>query len=104
MNLAEYSRYDGTALSDLVRKGEITPRELAATALKAIGAVDPMLNAVIDIYREQIDRLDEASLPAGPFRGVPFVVKRIGISEKGKPMGDLGTRLLQEIDRPAAAC
>ncbi len=102
MNLTEYSRHDGLGLAELVRKREVTPTELARTALDAIEALDPALNAVVEIYRERIDRLDESSLPDGPFRSVPFLLKRIGITEAGRPVGDLGTLLLKEMDRPVA--
>jgi len=102
MKLADYSRHDGLGLAELVRKREVTPTELARTALDAIEAVDPALNAIAEIYRERIDGLDEATLPDGPFRGVPFLLKRIGITEAGKPVGDLGTLLLKELQMPVA--
>lgn len=100
MNLAEYSRFDGTGLAELVRGGAVSPTELARTALDAIEHLNPALNAVVEIYRERIDRLDEATLPDGPFRGVPFLLKRIGITEEGRPVSDLGTQLLREIELP----
>lgn len=104
MKLADYARHDGTGLATLVREGEVSPTELARTALDAIEALNPRLNAVIEVYRERVEELDESTLPDGPFRGVPFLLKRIGISEAGRPMGDLGARLLAEWDaRPVAA-
>jgi amidase len=102
MKLADYGRHDGLGLAALVRNGEVSPRELARTALDAIDKLNPTLNAVVEIYRERIEDLDEANLPQGPFRGVPFLLKRIGITEAGKPIGDLGTLLLREIDLPKA--
>ena len=102
MNLAEYSRHDGLGLAALVRTGEVTPSELARTALDAVEAVNPALNAIAELYRERIDDLDESSLPEGPFRGVPFLLKRIGITEAGRPVGDLGTLLLKELERPVS--
>ena len=36
MNLAEYARYDGLGLADLVARKQVTPRELALTAVAAI--------------------------------------------------------------------
>lgn len=98
MKLAEYARHDGTGLAALVREGQVTPTELARTALDAIEALNPQLNCVIETYRERVEELDESSLPDGPFRGVPFLLKRIGIAEAGRPMGDLGARLLAEWD------
>jgi amidase len=87
----------------LVRKKQVTPTELAKTALAAIDKLNPRLNAFTDLYRERIDALDEATLPDGPFRGVPFMLKPIGIMEKGRRVSDLGTLLLKEMDLPKAA-
>jgi amidase len=100
MKLAEYGRYDGTGLAKLVRNGEVSPTELARTALDAVEHLNPALNAVVEIYRERVESLDDATLPDGPFRGVPFLLKRIGITEEGRPVSDLGTQLLREIDLP----
>ena len=102
MNLAEYSRFDGTGLAELVRKRDVSPTDLARTALDAIEHLNPTLNAVVEIYRERIEALDEATLPDGPFRGVPFLLKRIGITEAGRPVSDLGTKLLREIELPTS--
>ncbi len=100
MDLVDYSRYDGTGLAELVKTQQVTPLELAQTALNAIERLNPKLNAVAEIYRERIEDLDESALPSGPFHGVPFLVKRIGITEKGRRPSDLGTQWLQELDLP----
>ncbi|MFN7758408.1 MAG: amidase, partial [Betaproteobacteria bacterium] len=71
MDLAEYARHDALALADLVARREVTPRELAATALAAIEAVNPQVNAVVETYADRIEALDEATLGSGPCRGVP---------------------------------
>ena len=39
--------YDGIALGRLIRKGEITPRELVEITIERIERVNPRLNAVI---------------------------------------------------------
>jgi amidase len=36
MNLTEYASYDALGLADLVARREVTPRELAALAARAI--------------------------------------------------------------------
>ena len=48
MNLKEYASYDGLGLAELVRKRDVTPKELAATAAAAIEAVNPQVNAVVE--------------------------------------------------------
>jgi amidase len=92
MNLAEYARYDGLGLAELVARKEVSPRELAETAAKAIEAVNPRLNAVVETYPDRIGGLDEAALGAGPFRGVPFLIKDVVGHEKGRRI-EFGSRL-----------
>jgi amidase len=84
MNLAEYAAYDATGLARLIERREVSPRELAATALKAIEALNPELGAVIEIYADGISGVDERSLPPGPFRGIPFLIKDVGPHLKGR--------------------
>jgi len=75
MPLAEYARHDAIALAGLVAAGDVHPLELLNTAVAAVEALDPELNAVVirfeDLARQTIDR----GLPRGPFRGVPFLLK-----------------------------
>ena len=84
MNLGEYTQYDGLGLAELVRKGEVSPRELAQTALAAIEKVNPQINAVVEVYHERIESLDETQLGDGPFHGVPFFIKDVRGLEAGK--------------------
>ena len=41
MNLTEYAQYDGLGLAELVAKKQVSPKELAQTAAKAIEAANP---------------------------------------------------------------
>ncbi|MEA2778928.1 MAG: amidase [Rhodospirillaceae bacterium] len=84
MNLEEYARYDALGLAEFVKRREVSPRELAETALKAIEAVNPKLHAVIEIYDDRIAGLDSKTLDRGPFRGVPFLIKDVGPHLKGR--------------------
>jgi phosphomannomutase len=65
MNLTEYAVHDATGLAHLVARKEVTPRELAQLALKAIEAVNPQVNAVVETYPDRIEALDEATLGSG---------------------------------------
>ncbi len=94
MKLAEYAAHDATGLADLVAKREVTPKELARTALAAIGAVNGDLNAVVEIYDEQIDDFDDAQLGNGPYRGVPFLIKDVFGHLKGRKI-EFGSRLCE---------
>src|SRR5258707_5300632 len=74
MSLAEYASHDALGLAELLRRREVTPRELAACVFAAIEAVNPRLNAVVDIYHDAIDSLGETIGP-GPFHGLPMLTK-----------------------------
>ena len=76
---------DATALAALVAAGEVTPSELLDAALAAVEARNPALNAVV-LLQEGVARTAIArGLPQGPFRGVPFLIKDLGIEAKDFP-------------------
>jgi amidase len=70
----EYQQYDGVGLAELVRRGDVTASELLDAAIRRTEAVNPKLNAlVIPMY--DIARELAAKPAAGPFSGVPFLIK-----------------------------
>lgn len=79
MTIAAYDSHDGLGLAELVRRGEVSARELLEEAIRRTEKVDPQINAVVvrhdDHARHQID----AGLPAGPFTGVPFLLKDLDL-------------------------
>jgi amidase len=85
MNLNEYCRYDGLGLAELVRDGELTPRELAECAALAIERVNPAINAVIDLYQDRLEPAEIGEGFEGCFGGVPFLLKDTGAGERGRP-------------------
>ncbi|MEM6933020.1 MAG: amidase family protein [Pseudomonadota bacterium] len=67
--------HDGTGLAELVRSGEISPRELVETSIRAIEALDGDINALpVRDFERALDRADEIR-SQGPFAGVPFAIK-----------------------------
>jgi amidase len=76
---------DATAQAELVRNGTVTPTELLEASLTRIASLNPTLNAVI-IDRSERARVEAAaSLPDGPFRGVPMLVKDAVAHTAGDP-------------------
>src|SRR4051794_18507225 len=67
MTLDEYSSHDAVGLAELVRRRQIGPRELAQTALAAIAAVNPKINAVVETFPERA----ASATGSGPLGGVP---------------------------------
>ena len=93
---------DATAQADLVRTGAASPSELVAAAIERIEAANAHLNAVIT---ERFDAaVDEAAgtLPDGPFRGVPILLKDLGAAMAGEPQ-HAGSALLKAIGYRAEA-
>ena len=96
MKPAEYARYDALGLAELVAKGQVSPRELAATAAQAVGQVNTELGAVVELYADRIQDLDETTLGSGPFRGVPFLMKDVYGHEAGRRI-EFGSRLCRDM-------
>ncbi len=71
----EYGRYDGLGLAALVRKKEVSAAEICEEAITRIERVNPALNAVITPMYDLARRAVQATLPDGPFCGVPFLLK-----------------------------
>jgi amidase len=92
MKLAEYASHDATGLAALVAKREISPKELALTAASAIGKTAKTINAVVEVYEQRIDGLDDKTLGHGPFRGVPTLIKDVFGHEAGTKI-EFGSRL-----------
>jgi amidase len=90
---------DATAQADLVRSGEVSPRELVEASIERIEALNGDLNAVIHPLFEQALEAEPAD---GPFRGVPFVVKDLICSVAGAPHHE-GMRFLRDLDHRADA-
>jgi len=92
----ELAALDATAQAELVRRREISPRELVEAAIARLERLNPMLNAVIHPCLERArKRAAEIEPGAGPFAGVPLVMKDIGGSEAGEPY-HAGMRFLRD--------
>lgn len=79
----QYSKYDGLGLAELVRKKEVSPQELADSAIDAIERLNPDINCVPQILPDEAASTIKAGIPQGPFSGVPFLVKEFGMHFKG---------------------
>jgi amidase/6-aminohexanoate-cyclic-dimer hydrolase len=75
MGFKEFGSYDGIGLADLVRKKEVSAKELLAEAIARTEKVDPQLNAVVVKHHDYAERQIAKGLPEGPFTGVPFLLK-----------------------------
>jgi len=93
---SEYDRYDGLGLADLVRKKEVTPGELVEESINRMEQLNPQLNAVIYKMYELARKAAAQSLPDGPFKGVPFLLKDILMAYAGVPLTG-GSRFFKDL-------
>ncbi len=79
----DYAEHDGLGLAELVRRREVSAGELLDAALRRTEACNPALNAVVTRLDDAARASIAAGLPAGPFCGVPFLVKELVASVAG---------------------
>jgi amidase len=75
---------DATAQADLVRRGEASPADLVDAAIARTEALNPRLDAVIRTRFDQARAQAAGTLPDGPFRGVPILLKDLGCFVAGE--------------------
>ena len=80
---AEYQNYDALGLAELIRAKEVTPGEVLEAAIARVESVNPAINAVVNKMYDEAERSIAAGLPDGPFTGVPYMMKDLGIYYAG---------------------
>ncbi len=83
--MRDYADYDGLGLAELVRKREASPSEVLEAAIDRIERHNPRLNAVVYKAYEEARSVAARDLPEGPFKGVPFLIKDLGLRVKNWP-------------------
>jgi amidase len=85
MSWDEWAKHDAVALAGLVRSGQVTPRDLAAQAAEAVAALNPKLQAVIELFEDVADDPDrDAPDKEGALYGVPMFLKDLGSGLGGR--------------------
>jgi amidase len=89
--MTELWRLDATELAHGIRTRRISSREAVASCLARLDAVNPRINAVVDVLAEQAlaaadaaDRAVASGQATGPLHGVPITVK-INVDLAGRP-------------------
>lgn len=83
--MRDYANYDGLGLAELVRKRDVTPGELLEAAIERAERSNPKLNAIVYKAYDEARAVADGALPDGPFKGVPFLIKDLGVRVKGWP-------------------
>ena len=95
MSWNEWAQHDGVALAARVRKGELTAKELAHQANAAIAKVDSEVSGVVEVFEDAIaDPGTNGANPEGPFAGLPFLMKDLGPTMKGR-LQEMGSLLMR---------
>lgn len=83
MRFDEYLKHDALGLADKVRKGEVTAAELLELAIARTEQVNPSLNPVVEKLYDRARAISRQANSKGPFAGVPFLLKDLGIALQG---------------------
>ena len=96
-SLADDTRWmDATDQAALVASGQVSASQLLEAAIERIERIDPLLNAVVIRWFDHAREVAAGSLPDGPLRGVPFLLKDLWATCAGIPTSS-GNRLLRHI-------
>lgn len=95
MRVDEYVELDALGIAAEIASGAVSAAEVVEVALATIDARNPVLNAVVaradDAARADVGR----GLPAGPLRGVPYLIKDLNAHVAGLPSTQ-GVRLFAD--------
>ncbi|MCC2657203.1 MAG: hypothetical protein K0Q76_2311 [Panacagrimonas sp.] len=95
MKFDDYVRHDAMGLADLVARNEVSAAELLDAAIARADAVNPAINAIVRrLDGRARDRIGAEDL-AGPFAGVPFLIKDLTAEFGGEPISS-GSRFLAD--------
>lgn len=72
-------------MAELVRNRDVTPGELLDAAIERAERSNPKLNAIVYKAYDEARATAVSALPDGPFRGVPFLIKDLGVRVKNWP-------------------
>lgn len=91
----DFADYDGLGLAELVRRKEVTPGELVDATIERVERHNGTLNAVVHKAYEEARKVADGPLPEGPFTGVPFLIKDLGLHVTGWP-NTSGSRFMKD--------
>ncbi|MCC6642929.1 MAG: amidase [Deltaproteobacteria bacterium] len=97
MGFSEYADHDAVGLSDLVRRREVSPADLLEAAIERVERHNERLNAVVHRAYDDARRVAAGSLPDGPLRGVPFLLKDLNLDAAGMPRTDGSVALRDRV-------
>lgn len=95
MSWEEWASHDAVGLAEKVRKGEVSATELAQQAAAGVALVNPSLSAVVEVFDDVVaDPLCDGMNPQGALAGVPYFMKDLGPTLKGR-LQEMGSLLMK---------
>jgi amidase len=95
MTWQEWVQHDAVALAERVRRGDVTSAELAAQAAAGVAKINPAVHAVVEVFDDVVaDPLKDGLNLDGPFAGVPFFMKDLGPTMKGR-LQEMGSLMMR---------
>ena len=96
MNFPDYGEYDALGLAALVARGQVSAAELVEAAIARVERHNGVLNAVVHKAYDEARCAASGTLPDGPFRGVPMLIKDLGVRVAGWP-NTHGSRFARDV-------
>ena len=83
ISLSDYRALDALALAEGIRRKDFSATEVLETAIARAEAINPAINAIVEpLYDYALNQIKQG-LPEGPFAGVPFLLKDLGLMLEG---------------------
>jgi amidase len=92
-----YDEHDALGLAELVKHRHVTPLELLEEAIRRTEALNPAVNAISIKAYDQARATVSQAVAAGPFEGVPFLVKDYLRDVAGIPTTEACRYLLDNV-------
>ena len=96
MAFSEYEKHDALALGQLVKDKKISALELVDEAIARAERINPKLNAIIFKAFDAARDAAKKGVPAGPFSGVPTLLKDMRAGAVGMPTRS-GSRMVPAV-------
>lgn len=83
MKSTEFEQYDGLGLAALIRRREVSAAEVLDAAVAMVEERNPAINAIVSRLYDEARAAVAAGLADGPFTGVPYLLKDLGVLYAG---------------------
>lgn len=98
----DWLEQDATAQARAIARGELAAADLVRAARERLERLEPKLGILSVLAGGDAAAIEHAQATAGPFAGVPFLMKDVGARQAGQPYY-AGNRALRAADHRAEA-